>query len=83
MNGENIISRMFHGVQREYVESKIKFKSIKPGDLFNGEEVVQIDYKKKIVVTEYDDEFFFYYVINSDEKPSLYGTKTFYNYVDL
>jgi hypothetical protein len=75
--------RVFHGVQREYVESKIKFKSIKIGDLFNGEEVVQIDYKKKIVVTEYDDEFFFYYVINSDEKPSLYGTKTFYNYIDL
>ena len=75
--------KIFYGVQREYVESKIKFKSIKIGDLFNGEEVVQIDYKKKIVVTEYDDEFFFYYVINSDEKPSLYGTKTFYNYIDL
>ena len=43
----------------------------------------QIDYKKKIIVTEYDDEYSFYYLINADEKPSLYGTKTYINYVDL
>ena len=53
------------------------------GDRFNEEDIIQIDYKKKIVVTEYDDEYYFYYLINADEKPSLYGTKTYINYVDL
>ena len=75
--------RDFYGMQREYVTSDTKFKSLKVGDRFNEEEIIQIDYKKKIVVTEYDDEYYFYYLINADEKPSLYGTKTYINYVDL
>ena len=69
--------RIFYSVQREYVDSSIKFKNLKIGDKFNEDEVVSIDFKKKIIVTADDDCYYFYYITNSDNKPSLYSSKIF------
>ena len=71
--------RSFYSVQREYVDSSIKFKNLKIGDKFNEDEVVSIDFKKKIIVTADDDCYYYYYVTNSDNKPSLYSSRVLRN----
>ena len=67
--------RDFYGMQRFYIDSNVKFNSLKVGDTFNDEKIIQIDYKKRVIVTEDYNEYWFYYVMNSDNKPSLYNPK--------
>ena len=76
------MQRKFYGLQREYVNSSIKFKNLKSTDTFNEDPIVNIDFKKKIVVTENEGTYYYYYVSNIDSKPSLYGAKS-YRYIDL
>lgn len=65
----------FLGFQIEFINSNIKFNNLKVGNTFNNEDIIQIDYKRKVVVTEYYDDYYFYYITNADEKPSLYNSK--------
>ena len=71
--------RNFYSVQREYVDSSIKFKNLKVGDEFNEDEIVSIDLKKKVIVTADDDCYYYYYITNSDNKPSLYNSRVLRN----
>lgn len=75
----------FNGFGRRYIKSDTKFKNLKVGDNWdNDETIIQIDYKKGVVVTEYDNtEVYFYYVTNPDNRPSLYRDDVAYGYYGL
>ena len=47
-------------------------KHIPKKDLFNGEMVIKVDVKKRVIVTLYNNELYFYY-IKDETKPSLYN----------
>lgn len=65
----------FHCIHYRVIDTDIKFKSLKVGDEFWSETVVQIEHKKNVIVTYDPDEelYSFYLVTNPDSKPSLYN----------
>lgn len=67
----------FNSIRRSYISSDVKLKSLKIGDIWNeDEEIIQIDYKRGVIVTEYEeDEIYFYHITNPDSRPSLYKEK--------
>jgi len=64
----------FGSMGYSYCDTNCKFKNLKIGDEFDGEEIVAIDTKQNIIITHYDDYCYFYFVTNPTAKPSLYGT---------
>lgn len=64
----------FGSLGYSYCDTNCKFKNLKIGDEFDGEEIVAIDTKQNIIITHYDDYCYFYFVTNPTAKPSLYGT---------
>ena len=72
---QNYGSHNFHYIQYRVVDADVRFKSLKVGDKFWGENVVQVEHKKNVIVTYDPDEeqYFFYFVTNPDSKPSLYS----------
>ena len=76
---QNIRHRDFNSMSYSYIKSDSKIKSLKVGDEFNEEEIVQIDTRKNIIVTKYDEEIWFYQVLNPASKPSLYTNYNAYN----
>lgn len=78
--------RDFNNFGRTYVKSDTRVKNLKIGDIWNDDEVIiQIDYKKNVIVTEYEsDEIYFYHVTNPESRPSLYkDTNVAYGYYGL
>lgn len=72
----------FAGLQHCYPTSSIKFRNLRVGDKFYGEDIIAINHKKNIVVTHYDDYCYFYYVKNPNVKPSLYGSTKGISFID-
>lgn len=77
--------RNFNSLGRRYIKADTKFKNLKIGDFFDGDTIIQIDYKKGVIVTEYDDdEIYFHHIQNPDSRPSLYGNENLaYGYYGL
>ena len=72
----------FGGIHFSYCATNCKFKNLKVGEEFNGEEIVAIDPKQNVIVTHYDDYCYFYFIKDPDAKPSLYGNEGT-RYLDL
>ena len=72
----------FGSINYAYCDTNCKFKNLKIGDEFDGEEIVAIDRKQNVIVTHYDDYCYFYFIKNPDAKPSLYGNGGM-RYLDL
>jgi hypothetical protein len=72
----------FGSINYAYCDTNCKFKNLKVGDEFDGEEIVAIDRKQNVIVTHYDDYCYFYFIKNPDAKPSLYGNGGM-RYLDL
>ena len=51
------------------------------GDRFDGNIIIGIDIKNKIVVTKRYSTIFYNYIENPDAKPSIYGKRNVYSYV--
>ena len=68
----------FHYFTYEYVYSNVKFSALKPGDEFNGENIVAVDTKKNVIITKDYDSFKYYYIKDPNSKPSLYGKNLSY-----
>ena len=68
----------FHYFNYEYVYSNIKFSALKPGDVFNDEDIVVVDTKKNVIITKEYDNFKYYYIKDPNSKPSLYGKNLSY-----
>lgn len=68
----------FHYFNYEYIHSNIKFSALKPGDVFNDEDIVVVDTKKNVIITKDYDNFKYYYIKDPNSKPSLYGKKSSY-----
>ena len=65
-----------------YVSSEKKWDTIKPGDHFDEERVIDIDVKKHVIVTTDDEDTLYFFLIkNPDGRPSLYNEV--YGYSDL
>ena len=65
-----------------YVSSEKKWDTIKPGDYFDEERVIDIDVKKHVIVTTDDEDTLYFFLIkNPDGRPSLYNEV--YGYSDL
>ena len=72
----------FYSTSRRRVYSEIKFQNLKPGDFFDGEEIVFLDKKRCIVGTTDGDDYFYYYKINNPEQtPHLWGERANYDMV--
>lgn len=63
----------FHYFNYEYIYSNIKFSALKPGDVFNDEDIVVVDTKKNVIITKDYDTLKYYYIKDPNSKPSLYG----------
>lgn len=68
----------FHYFNYEYIHSNIKFSALKPGDVFNDEDIVVVDTKKNVIITKDYDNFKYYYIKDPNSNPSLYGKKSSY-----
>lgn len=71
---DTLSSEIFTGGFDEYncTESK-SFNNLIIGDKFDGEQIIQIDYDKHIVITQTDSYYNFYYILNPNAQTSLYN----------
>lgn len=54
------------------VSSSVKFESLKIGDFFDGDKIVDIDHKLGVVVVLYSSDLYYFWISNPDDRLSLY-----------
>lgn len=65
----------FNGFSWRQCNSDKKFTSLKSGDSFNDETVVQVDIESRVIITydDFDNVYHFNFINNPEAKPSLYN----------
>ena len=64
---------MFNELSSDIITSSKQFKNLVIGNLFNSEEIIQIDYSKSIIITHEPGFFNFYYIENPTAEHSIYN----------
>ena len=67
----------FNELSSDMITSSKQFKNLVVGDLFNSEEIVQIDYNKSIIITHEPGFFNFYYIENPTAEHSIYNNSKY------
>lgn len=65
---------MIDGVEKPW-------NKLQPGDYFDGNIVVGVDIKNRVIVTKRYSTIYYNYIENPDVKPSIYSKKNMYSYI--
>ena len=67
----------FGMIYHRTVSSSVKFESLKIGDFFDGDKIVDIDHKLGVVVVLYSSDLYYFWISNPDDRLSLYHKNSY------